>query len=142
MLRLDVTSDQSVRECVQEVLARAGRIDVLVNNVGTHDGRDRGVLHRGGEEPVRRTSSGWQGYQGGPRYEEAEGRPDNQYQLGGGFLPSPFEGFYIASKHAIEGYTETLRLEVKGLGIKISLVEPGFFKTGLFGAEMPAMSHI
>ncbi len=60
----------------------------------------------------------------------------------GGLLPSPFEGFYIASKHAIEGYTETLRLEVKGLGIKVSLVEPGFFKTGLFGAEISTRSHV
>ena len=60
----------------------------------------------------------------------------------GGLLPSPFEGFYVASKHAVEGYTETLRLEVKSLGIKVSLVEPGFFKTGLFGAETPTRSHV
>jgi short-subunit dehydrogenase len=72
---------------------------------------------------------------------QKEGQIINISSLGG-LLPSPFEGFYIASKHAVEGYTETLRLEVKNLGIKVSLVEPGFFKTGLFVAETSTRSHI
>ena len=60
----------------------------------------------------------------------------------GGLLPGPFEGMYISTKHALEGYTETLRLEVKGFGIRVSIVEPGFFKTGLFKSETPVSGHL
>src|SRR5262245_30036556 len=48
-----------------------------------------------------------------------------------GFLPAPYMGFYAASKHAIEGYAESLDHEVRGLGIHAILVEPGFMKTRL-----------
>lgn len=145
MLKLDVTSDQSALECVQEVLALAGRIDALVNNAGTlttgaieeftiEEAKSQfetnffGVARMTKEVlPIMRT--------------QKEGQIINISSVGG-LLPSPFEGYYIASKHAIEGYTESLRLEVKALGIRVSLVEPGFFKTGLFGAEMPTSAHI
>jgi NAD(P)-dependent dehydrogenase (short-subunit alcohol dehydrogenase family) len=46
-----------------------------------------------------------------------------------GFLPGPFMGFYAASKHALEGYSESLDHEVRGMGIRAVLVEPGFMKT-------------
>jgi short-subunit dehydrogenase len=46
-----------------------------------------------------------------------------------GFLPAPFMGFYAASKHALEGYAESLNHEVRTLGIRAVLVEPGFMRT-------------
>src|SRR5262249_36110790 len=46
-----------------------------------------------------------------------------------GFLPAPFMGFYAASKHAIEGYAESLDHEVRSFGIRAVLIEPGFMKT-------------
>lgn len=144
-LRLDVTSDQSAHECVQEVLALAGRVDALVNNAGT---LTTGAIE---EFSIEEAKSQFEtNFFGVARMtkevlpimrRQKEGQIINISSVGG-LLPSPFEGFYIASKHAIEGYTESLRLEVKALGIKVSLVEPGFFKTGLFGAEMPTKSHI
>jgi short-subunit dehydrogenase len=145
MLRLDVTSDQSAHDCVQDVIAQAGRIDVLVNNAGT---LTTGAIE---EFSIEEAKSQFEtNFFGVARMtkevlpimrKQKEGQIINISSVGG-LLPSPFEGFYIASKHAIEGYTETLRLEVKGLGIKVSLVEPGFFKTGLFGAEISTRSHI
>jgi short-subunit dehydrogenase len=144
-LRLDVTSDQSVHECVHEVLARAGRIDVLVNNAGT---LTTGAIE---EFSIAEAKSQFEtNFFGVARVTrevlpimrmQKEGQIINISSVGG-ILSSPFEGFYIASKHAVEGYTEALRLEVKGLGIRVSLIEPGFFKTGLFGAEVAARSHI
>jgi short-subunit dehydrogenase len=46
-----------------------------------------------------------------------------------GFVPAPFMGFYAASKHALEGYSESLDHEVRALGIRAILVEPGYMKT-------------
>ena len=48
-----------------------------------------------------------------------------------GLSGNPFQAFYSASKFALEGYTEALRHEVKRLNIKVSIVEPGFFKTNI-----------
>jgi short-subunit dehydrogenase len=48
-----------------------------------------------------------------------------------GIVAVPFQGFYATSKFALEGYTEALRHETKSLGIKVSIVEPGFFRTNL-----------
>jgi hypothetical protein len=48
----------------------------------------------------------------------------------GGVMGLPYQGFYSASKFAIEGFTEALSAEVRGFGIKVSMVEPGDFATG------------
>ena len=48
-----------------------------------------------------------------------------------GFLPGPYMGIYAATKHALEGYTETLDHEIRQFGIRALLVEPGFTRTGL-----------
>jgi short-subunit dehydrogenase len=50
-----------------------------------------------------------------------------------GFLPGPYWGIYAASKHAVEGYTETLDHEVRRFGVRALLVEPAYTKTHLNG---------
>jgi NAD(P)-dependent dehydrogenase (short-subunit alcohol dehydrogenase family) len=59
-------------------------------------------------------------------------------------VPVPFWGFYNASKFALEGYSESLRLEMKPLGVKVAMVEPGAIKTPFYaqpsGAPMAAYS--
>jgi short-subunit dehydrogenase len=47
-----------------------------------------------------------------------------------GHVPLPFQGFYSATKFAIEAYSEALRMEVRPFGIAVSMIEPGDFATG------------
>src|SRR3989441_13378472 len=46
-----------------------------------------------------------------------------------GFVPAPYQGIYGASKHALEGYSESLDHEVRQFGIRVSVIEPGFTRT-------------
>jgi short-subunit dehydrogenase len=48
-----------------------------------------------------------------------------------GFVPAPYQGIYAASKHAVEGYSESLDHEIRQFGIRVSVIEPGFTKTGI-----------
>src|SRR5438093_5692130 len=50
-----------------------------------------------------------------------------------GFLPAPYWGIYAASKHAVEGYTETLDHEIRRFGVRALLVEPAYTRTKLSG---------
>jgi len=133
MLSLDVTSDESVEAAIKDVMRLEGRIDVLVNNAGF------GVAPGGAEESsldqaraifetnffgvirmiravvphMRR-----QGY----------GRIIN---IGSvlGFLPMPYGALYAATKHAIEGYSESLDHELRTRGIRVSVIEPAYTRT-------------
>lgn len=145
MLGLDVTSDVSVRACVRSILDHAGRLDLVVNNAGF-------VLSGAIEETsIEEAKSQFETNFFGVMRVTREVLPIIRGQRSGqiivmgsvgGLLPSPFEGVYVSTKHALEGYTETLRLEVKGFGIRVSIIEPGFFKTGLFKSETPVRDHL
>lgn len=145
MLQLDVTSDESVATCVGNVLEAAGKLDLLVNNAGF-------VLAGAIEETsVEEAKAQFEtNFFGVVRMTRAVLPVMRRHRSGqiinigsvGGMLASPFEGLYIATKFALEGYTESLRLEVKGLGIKVSIIEPGFFKTGFFNAEVRVKDKI
>jgi NAD(P)-dependent dehydrogenase (short-subunit alcohol dehydrogenase family) len=135
MVSLDVCSDESVRACVAAVLRETGRIDVLVNNAGH--------LLAGAIEEATLEEAKAQfetNFFGVVRMVQAvlptmrkqrSGHIVNMSSLAG-MVPVPFWGFYNASKFAVEGYTETLRLDLKPLGIRVSMVEPGAIKTPLF----------
>jgi len=145
MLRLDITSDQSVRDCVSKLVGQAGRIDVLVNNAGQ-------VLTGGLEETsVEEAETHFDSnFFGAVRMVNAvlpemrkrrSGQIINVASLAGTF-PVPFEGYYGAAKAALMTYSEVLRQELKNLGIKVSVVEPGFFKTNLINARVMAANPI
>jgi len=145
MVRLDITSDESVRECVSTILSKAGRIDVLVNNAGT-------VLTGGLEETsVEEAKAHFDSnFFGVVRMVNAV-LPDMRKRRSGqivnvaslaGIFPVPFEGYYGAAKAALVTYSEVLRQEVKHLGIKVSVVEPGFFKTNLSNTRVAAAKPI
>ena len=141
LLSLDVTSDDSVRACVADVLARAGRLDVLINNAG--------YLLAGAieEATLEQTKAELDtNFFGVVRMVKAV-LPTLRKQRSGlivnmsslaGIVPFPFWGFYNASKFAVEGYTETLRAELKPFGIQVALVEPAVIKTPFYSAPAPS----
>jgi NAD(P)-dependent dehydrogenase (short-subunit alcohol dehydrogenase family) len=137
MVELDVCSDASVDRCVETVLGRAGRIDVLVNNAG--------FLLAGAieETSIEQAKAQFEtNFFGVARMVQAvlpsmrarkAGKIVNVSSLAG-MVPVPFWGYYNASKFAVEGFTESLRLELKPLGIRVALVEPGAIKTPFYAA--------
>jgi NAD(P)-dependent dehydrogenase (short-subunit alcohol dehydrogenase family) len=131
---LDVRDDASVERGVAEVLAKAGRIDVLINNAGTSI---VGAIEETDTAQARDLFD--VNFFGAVRVTRAV-LPAMRAQRSGrlvflssvvGFLPAPFMGFYAASKHALEGYAESLDHEVRALGIRAVLLEPGFMRTRL-----------
>ncbi len=132
MVVLDVRSDESVRRCVDEVLSKAGQIDLLVNNAGA--GHVSLIEETSIEQAQAQMDTN---FFGAVRMTQAV-LPTMRAQRSGqiinisslaGLLGVPGQAFYAASKHALEGYTESLRYEVEPFEIKVSLIEPGFFKT-------------
>jgi len=133
MLILDVTSERSVEAAVGEVMRRAGRIDVLVNNAGF------GVAPAGAEESSTEQAQAIfdTNFFGIVRMTRAV-VPHMRRQGGGriinigsvlGFLPMPYGALYAATKHAIEGYSESLDHELRTRGIRVSVIEPAYTKT-------------
>lgn len=133
MLALDVTSDESVAAAVSEVIRHDGRIDLLVNNAGF------GVAPAGAEESsIEQARSIFEtNFFGLIRMTRAV-LPQMRRQGSGriinissvlGFLPMPYGALYAATKHAVEGYSESLDHEVRTRGIKVSVIEPAYTKT-------------
>ena len=133
MLPLDVTSDESVKAAVTEVLRVEGHIDLLVNNAGF------AVAPAGAEESS--IEQAWSifntNFFGIVRMTRAI-VPHMRHQGGGriinigsvlGFLPMPYMALYAATKHAIEGYSESLDHELRTRGIRVSVIEPAYTKT-------------
>ncbi len=134
MLTADVTGDRSVEQAVATVLDREGRLDIVVNNAGM-----------GIAGPVENTS-----------IEQARGQFEVNFfgalrvcraalpamrkqrsgyiiNIGsiGGILAIPYQSMYSASKFALEGLSEALRMEVRPFGIRVVIIEPGDHKTAL-----------
>ena len=133
MLPLDVTSDESVEAAVREVMRLDGRIDLLVNNAGFS------VAPAGAEESsIEQARSIFDtNFFGIVRMTRAV-VPHMRRQGGGriinigsvlGFLPVPYMALYAATKHAIEGYSESLDHELRTRGIRVSVIEPAYTKT-------------
>ena len=131
-LRMDVTDDDSITSGVKQVLAEAGRIDVLVNNAGygsygaledvpIDEGRRQVEVNLLGlarliqlvTPHMRRNGSG---------------RIVNVSSIGGR-AAGAFGGWYHATKYAVEGLSDALRLELKPFGIDVVLIEPGAIDT-------------
>ncbi len=134
LVKLDVRSDESVKSCIQDLLNRVGHLDVLINNAGY--GLD-GALEEATLEQVRNQFE--TNYFGIIRTIKAV-LPLMRAQSGGWIINIsagnastrlPFMGHYTATKCAMEGFSEILRQEVRLFGIKVSVIEPGFFKSNI-----------
>ena len=140
-LPLDVTDDQSVAGAVREVLGRSGRIDVLVNNAGV------GVAGAAEESSIEQARALFDTNLFGsirmtravlPQMrEQGSGRVINLSSVLG-FVPAPFMALYAATKHAIEGYSESLDHEVREHGVRVLLVEPAYTRTSFDANSIPA----
>ena len=133
MLPLDVTSDESVEAAVTQLIRLEGRIDVLVNNAGF------GVAPGGAEESsIEQAKAIFEtNFFGLIRVTRAV-VPHMRRQGNGriinigsvlGFLPMPYGALYAATKHAVEGYSESLDHELRTRGIRVSVIEPAYTKT-------------
>lgn len=134
MLALDVTNDESVETAVAELIKREGKIDLLVNNAGF------GVAPAGAEEStIEQAQSIFDtNFYGVLRMTRAV-VPHMRKQGSGrilnissvlGFLPAPYMALYAATKHAVEGYSESLDHELRTRGIRVSTIQPAYTKTG------------
>jgi len=134
MIACDVTDDASVVDAAALAHTELGRIDLLVNNAGY---ALSGAAEESSVEQVRALFD--TNFLGVVRVTNAV-LPIMWAQGGGrilttgsvmGLIPGPFGAYYAASKHAIEGYSESLDHEVRGFGIRVSVIEPWATKTAI-----------
>jgi len=132
MLSCDVTDDASVTKLVDEVLAEAGRIDLLINNAGI------GLLGGAEESSIAQAQALFDVNVFGVFRVTNAVLPTMRRQRKGriinissivGLIPAPYNALYASTKHAIEGYSESLDHELRTFGIRVALVEPGFTHT-------------
>ena len=139
-LSLDLTKDDSIQECVKNVLSDAGRIDVLVNNAGYGS---YGAIEDVPIEEARRQFD--VNVFGMARLiqlvtpsmrENHYGKIVNVSSMAGKIW-TKFGGWYHSTKFAVEGLSDCLRLELKPFGIDVIVIEPGGIKTewGIIAAE-------
>ena len=132
MLTCDVTDDASVAKLVDEVLAEAGHIDLLVNNAGM------GLLGGAEESSTAQAQALFDVNVFGVIRMINAVLPTMRRQRSGriinlssvqGFIPAPYFALYSSTKHAVEGYSESLDHELRPFGIRVALVEPAYTRT-------------
>ncbi|WP_431322077.1 oxidoreductase [Rhizobium sp. YTU87027] len=138
-LDLDVTDRAQVKAAVTVAEQRFGRIDVLVNNAGygyqsTVEEAEEQEIRDQFEANVFGLFSMTRAVLPGMR-QRRHGHIINITSVAG-FMGFPGSGFYAASKHAVEGFSDALYTEGKPLGIKVTCVEPGPFRTDWAGRSL------
>jgi short-subunit dehydrogenase len=140
VVSLDLTNDTSIIEAVNSILEKEGRIDILINNAGygSYGAVEDVTLDEARRQfevnlfgMARLTQLVLPGMR-----KQKSGRIVNISSMGGKIY-TPLGAWYHATKHAVEGWSDCLRLELKGFGIDVVIVEPGIIKTpwGKIAAE-------
>ncbi len=144
VLKLDVTDPAQVLEAVKSAESRFGGIDVLVNNAGygylaaVEEGEDheiRAIFEAnffGLADMIRAVLPGMR--------QRRRGHIVNISSIAG-LVGMPGVGYYNATKFAVEGLSEALATEVEPLGIKVTVVEPGPFRTDWAGRSLKQAGH-
>jgi NAD(P)-dependent dehydrogenase (short-subunit alcohol dehydrogenase family) len=134
ILELDITSELSIQQCVEMVLSKTQTIDVLINNAGS------GICGSAEETSMEQAYKQFEvNFWGAVKITRAILPVMRRQGFGkiitigslAGIIGVPFQSYYSASKHALEGFFKTLRIEVRSFNIKVSLIEPGFFRSNL-----------
>jgi len=145
VLKMDVDVDSSVARGIEWVLEREGRLDVLVNNAGF------GIAGSIEDTSIEEAKAQFEtNFFGVLRVCRAvlpimrEQRAGYIVTIGSlaGRVGWPFQGLYSASKYALEGLTEALRLEVRPFGIHVVLIEPGDFNTTFTARRQRAVASL
>jgi len=144
-LAADVTNERQLDAALAQAREHFGRIDVLVNNagfsiVGAVEETDEAMLRATFETmffaPARLTKAVL------PEMRAAGHGTIVQITSVGGLITAPGYGAYCAAKHALEAYSEALSAEVAPHGLRVLIVEPGAFRTGLFGSAYRRMPEL
>lgn len=144
-LRLDVTKPAEITAAVKAVEERFGAIDVVVNNAGFSI---VGALEETSEEDLRATMELM--FFGAvnvtraviPHMRARRSGTIVQLTSVGGLVTMPGFGPYCAAKHALEAVSEALAGELASFGVKVLIVEPGGFRTKLFGSAFRTTSQM
>ncbi|MGV0087521.1 oxidoreductase (plasmid) [Rahnella aceris] len=141
-LVLDVTDDVSVTAAVIHVMCIEERIDLLVNNAGS--GLGAAAAEESSVDQVRMLFE--TNVFGVVRVTNAvlpimrrqgDGRILN-ISSGLGIIPAPYNAHYAATKHALEGYSESLDHEVREFGVRVLVIQPGVTQTSFDSSVTPA----
>lgn len=138
-LQCDVVDRDAVSKCVDQIVSEQGRIDVVMNNAGA------GIV--GALELTTKEEFDFQmkvNFEGVfnvctavvPVFRKQRSGTVINVSSVGGVMGLPFQGLYSASKFAVEGFSEALRLEMHPFGVNVVLLEPGDFNTGFTGHRM------
>lgn len=145
LVEMDIRDEASVQQGIQTVIAQAKRIDVIVNSAGVT------LMGATEETSIAEAQALFDTNVFGILRTTRAVLPHMRAQRSGrivnissvlGFLPAPYMGLYSASKHAVEGMSETLDHEVRKFGIRVALVEPSFTKTSLDTNAPHAVSKV
>lgn len=145
LIYMDVTDPNSVNAAAETVLQKAGRIDILINNAGYSIA---GALEETSVEEAHLLFE--TNFFGVLRVTQAVLPSMRRHGYGRivnissmlGLFPGPYRGMYVASKHALEGYTKTLDHEVRTFGVRAVLVEPVYTKTKIAENEKTVQAAI
>ncbi len=142
---LDVSRPDSVRDGVAAAIDLRGRIDVLVNNAGRgllgaveepDDAQIRDLMETNVFGVVAMTRAVL------PHMRSQGSGHVVQMSSAGGIVANPGHAYYATSKFALEGFSEALAGEVAGFGIRVTIVEPGPFRTDFAGRSMHAAAQM
>ncbi len=141
LLKMEVTNMDSIRETVETIISKEGRIDVLINNAGV------GITGAIEETPHEEITKAFDTNFNGPIHMIKAVLPQMRKQKEGlvinitsiaGFMGLPYRGIYSATKGAMELVTETLRMETKDFGVHITSIAPGDFVTNIAAGRFHA----
>ncbi len=140
LLQADVTDVPSIKNAVAAVLTREGRVDILINNAGM--GITGSIEDSTQEDIELQMNTNFMGYVNMiqavlPAMRAQGGATIVNVSSIGGLMGLPYQGFYAASKFAVEGLSESLRMELLPYKVKVVVIQPGDFYTSFTANRKP-----